>query len=103
MRIEEVEKEVAWKKEWNRVHLHKLEDTYYNRLMYKRFGVKALKTKDFVHTIRLEHMSEFLNENLANVRRLLDTDANNTHHEGAFETGDQEGALMSESESNRGN
>ena len=52
-----------------------MEDTYYNCLMYKRFAVKALKGKEFVHTLRLEYMSEFLNENLNNVRRLLENDA----------------------------
>ena len=75
VRVEEVEKEVAWKREWHRVHLQKLEDTYYNRLMYKRFAVKALKQPHFVHTMREEYMSEFLNENLTQVRKLLEQDA----------------------------
>lgn len=53
--------------------LQKLEDQYYNKLMYKRYAVKAIKTKSFVNSIRLEFMNEFLQDNLENVKRLLET------------------------------
>ena len=64
---------MAWDNEWFRMKLQKLEDQYYNRLMYKRYAVKAIKTKSFVNSIRLEFMNEFLQENLDSVKRLLET------------------------------
>ena len=67
-KIDETNKEVAFKVEWQRVALAKLNKKFYDVLEFRRFTVKGIKVNEYVTTFRIKKMSDFLIDNVERFR-----------------------------------
>ena len=73
-KIDETNKEVAFKVEWQRVALAKLNKKFYDVLEFRRFTVKGIKVNEYVTTFRIKKMSDFLIDNVERFRQMLEMD-----------------------------
>lgn len=71
-KIEETKKEEQWEVEKNTVKLNKIKKKFYDILDFQKCTVKAMRTESYVTTFRVPKMSEFLTNNIAEFKKILE-------------------------------